>query len=67
MVKSKQGCERQINALIRSYTRDYAGGGLFGFDWVTMRLNSPETYARVRELQNLWHELPFRDGTRLAR
>lgn len=22
---------------------------------------------RVGELQNLWHELPFRDGTRLAR
>ena len=65
--KSKEGCVRQINALLNSYRRDFAGGGSFGYDWATMRLNSPERYERVRELQNLWHELPFKDGTRLPR
>lgn len=65
--KSKQGCARQIDAVLRSYRRDFASGGAFGYDWPTFQLNSPERYARVRELQNLWHELPFRDGTRLAR
>lgn len=65
--KTKQGCERQIAALIRSYIRDFAGGGMFGWDWPTFRLNSPERYERVRALQNLYVELPFRDGTRLPR
>jgi hypothetical protein len=65
--KSKQGCVRQVDAILRSYRRDFAGGGAFGYDWPTFRLNSPDRYERVRALQNLWHELPFRDGTRLAR
>jgi hypothetical protein len=65
--KSKEGCVRQINAILRSYMLDFSGGGAFGYDWPTFRLNSPERYARVRALQNLWHELPFRDGTRLPR
>jgi len=65
--KSKEGCARQIDALIRAYRRDFAGGGAFGFDWPTMRLNSPERYERICALQKLSGELPFRDGTRLAR
>jgi hypothetical protein len=65
--KSKQGCQRQIDAILRSYQRDFAGGGAFGFDWPTFRANSPGRYARVRELQKLFVELPFRDGTRLPR
>ena len=65
--KSKEGCARQIDSLINSYRRDFAGGGAFGFDWSTMRLNSPEHYDRIRALQKLAGELPFRDGTRLAR
>ena len=65
--KSKEGCSRQIDALIRRYRRDFAGGGAFGFDWPTMCLNAPATYDRIRALQKLNGELPFRDGTRLAR
>ena len=65
--KSKQGCIRQINALLNSYQRDFSGGGAFGWDWPTFRLNSPERHERVRALQKLHAELPFRDGTRLAR
>ena len=65
--KPKQGCARQIDALIRAYCHDFAGGGSFGWDWPTFRLNDAERYERVRGLQTLWHELPFRDGTRLAR
>ena len=51
--KSKAGCERQIDALLRSYQRDFAGGGAFGFDWPTFRANSPERYERIRALQSL--------------
>ena len=65
--KSKAGCERQIDALLRSYRRDFSGGGTFGYDWSTFRINSPEQYERVRALQKLWLELLFADGTRLAR
>ena len=53
--KSKAGCERQLNALVNQYRKAFAGGGSFGFDWPTMRLNDPENYERARCLQNLWH------------
>jgi len=65
--KSKEGCARQIDALLRAYARDFAGGGAFGWDWPTFRMNDPDRYARVRTLQTLAIELPFRDGTRLPR
>ena len=65
--KTKEGAARQINALLRAYQRDFAGGGSFGWDWPTFRLNSPDLYERVRALQTLAIELPFRDGTRLPR
>ena len=65
--KSKNGCARQINAILNSYRRDFAGGGSFGYDWPTFRVNSPERYERVRALQKLSDDLPFRDGTRLPR
>lgn len=66
-IRTKQGCERRINALLRSYQRDFAGGGAFGWDWPTFRLNSPERYEEVRALQRLYVELPFRDRTHLPR
>ncbi len=65
--KTKNGAARQIDQLINAYRRAFAGGGSFGFDWPTMRLNDPDTYERIRALQKLAVELPFRDGTRLAR
>ena len=65
--KTKAGAERQISALINAYRKNWAGGGSFGFDWPTMRLNDPETYDRIRALQTLAIDLPFKDGTRLPR
>ena len=58
--KSKEGCIRQYNAIINSYRKDFAGGGSFGFDWPTFRINSPERFERVRMLQDLWYDLPYR-------
>jgi hypothetical protein len=58
--KSKEGALRQIDALIRSYRREFAGGGAFGFDWPTLRLNSPERYERIRDLQRAYANLPSR-------
>ena len=65
--KTKAGAVRQIDVLINAYRRNWAGGGSFDFDWATMRLNDPDTYGRIRALQNLYVELPFKDGTRLPR
>jgi hypothetical protein len=49
--KSYRGAMQQIDRLIRRYRRNYAAGGQFGFDWPTMRLNEPELYQRIRDLQ----------------
>ena len=65
--KTKEGCARQIRSVVLSYERDFAGGGAFGYDWPTFRLNSPERYERVRALQKLFGELPWSDGSRLPR
>jgi hypothetical protein len=65
--KSKAGCKRQIDAILNSYRRDFAGGGSFGFDWATMRSNSPARYGRIRELQKLWHDLPANMEARFHR
>lgn len=58
--KTKQGAERQAMALLNKYRRDYAGGGAFGFDWPTLRVNSPDTYTRFQELKALHAALPNR-------
>ena len=58
--KSREGAERQYDALIRAYRRDFAGGGAFGFDWPTFAANAPEQYARARELIRLAKSLPSR-------
>ena len=58
--RTKEGAFRQYNALINAYRRDFAGGGLFGFDWPTFRMNDPERYARVQELRALFPSLPSR-------
>ena len=66
-IKSKQGCERRINALIRAYQINFSGGGAFGWDWPTFKINDPDRFNQVHTLQKLWMELPFRDGSKLPR
>jgi len=58
--KSKEGALRQYDATIRAYRRDFAGGGSFGFDMPTFRLNDPERYARCAELAAMMKTLPSR-------
>lgn len=58
--KSKEGCAKQIDALLAEYRRNFAGGGSFGFDWQTLRMNDPERYERIRALQTLCLGLPRR-------
>jgi hypothetical protein len=58
MPRSKRGAYRQYRALLRAYTRAFAGGGAFGWDWPTMRRNSPETYAKLRALVAVYPQLP---------
>ena len=58
--KTREGADRQYRAILNYYFRDFAGGGAFGWDWPTFRLNSPERYARARELITLARQLPSR-------
>jgi hypothetical protein len=57
-VKSKRGAVRRYRALVNAYRRLYAGGGSFGFDWATLRLNAPETYAEIQALRAAYASLP---------
>lgn len=58
MPKSKRGALRQRNAIIRAYKRAFAGGGSFGFDWPTFRLNWPEGFQRAVQLKLQYPYLP---------
>lgn len=58
MVRTKRGALRRYNAILRSYLRDFADGGMFGFDWPTLRLNSPERYAQLVHLKTIYRSLP---------
>jgi hypothetical protein len=58
MPKSKRGAYRQYCALLRAYKHAFAGGGAFGWDWPTLRLNSPEAYAKLRALIAVYPQLP---------
>lgn len=59
-IRTKQGARRCYNALLRQYFSDFSGGGAFGWDWRTMRLNVPETYDTLRWLQSIYACLPSR-------
>ncbi len=58
MPKTKRGADRCYDTVMRAYRRTYAGGGIFGFDWPTFRLNAPEAFAFVREMQRAYDRLP---------
>ena len=58
--KSKEGALRQYDANLNAYRRDFAGGGSFGFDWPTMRLNAPDRFERAQKLAALFKTLPSR-------
>ena len=59
--KSAAGAQRQYNAIVRAYQRDFADGGAFGFDWPTFHANSPERAARARHLLDLYRELSAKE------
>jgi hypothetical protein len=58
--KTREGALRQFYAVIASYKRDFGGGGSFGWDWPTFRLNCPDRCNRARELLTLAKTLPAR-------
>ena len=58
MPKSRRGAMRQYNALMSAYKRAFAGGGTFGWDHRTMRLNDSETYAKLQALRAVYSQLP---------
>lgn len=56
--RTKQGAERQAQALIRKWRRNLAGGLSFGLDWPTVAAAFPDDYARFQELKALYKTLP---------
>jgi hypothetical protein len=62
-IRSKEGAARVYATTLRRYMRDHAGGGMFGYDWRTLRINSPETYTRLCKLAILAKTLPSRFRT----
>lgn len=59
-IRTKEGALRAYDTTLRRYMRENAGGGQYGYDWPTMRVQAPETYARLRELIALARTLPSR-------
>lgn len=56
--KSQRGCMRQYRMILNACRRDMAGGLTFGMDWPTLRATFPERYARLKELENMYKDLP---------
>jgi hypothetical protein len=56
--RSRRGAFRRYRAVYRAYARAYDGGGMFGMDWPTLRLNEPEAYAYLQALSALARHLP---------
>lgn len=58
MPKTKRGAWRQYDAIWNAYRRAYAGGGMFGFDWPTFRVNWPEAYDHIQKMKEAFPSLP---------
>jgi hypothetical protein len=56
--RSKRGANQRYGAVIRAYKRAFAGGGAFGWDWPTLRLNWPEAHAYLQCLKDIYYKLP---------
>jgi hypothetical protein len=56
--KTKRGAIRQRDSIISAYKRTYAGGGAFGYDWPTFRVQAPDAYAHLKHMQTLFASLP---------
>ena len=52
--RTVQGAVRQYNAALRAYQTRFAGGGAFGWDWPTLRMNCTETYDFLTALRATW-------------
>ena len=58
MPKTKRGAVKQYWAILRAYRRTYDGGGMFGYDWPTFRLNAPEAFAHIAAIRDNFRALP---------
>lgn len=56
--RTQRGADRQYNAILRAYIASQDGGGAFGYDWPTFRLNWPEGAQRAADLITLRRKLP---------
>jgi hypothetical protein len=65
--RTPAGCDRQYRAVFNAYTRAFAGGGAFGYDWPTLRINWPEGYAKLQELEAWYRAWKLRASLRRIR
>ncbi len=56
--RTRRGCRRQYDSIVRACRRDLAGGLSFGMDWPTIRATFPERYQRIGELRAMYRSLP---------
>jgi len=57
-VRTRRGADRRYRSVINSYKRAFAGGGAFGFDVPTLRLNDEASYLEIRALASIIDHLP---------
>ena len=57
-VRSKRGCIKRYNVIIRQCLSDGKGGLKFGMDMPTLNVLWPERYQEIKELQKLYKTLP---------
>lgn len=56
--RSKRGANLRYSAVLRAYKTAFAGGGAFGWDWPTLRLNWPDGFSYLQRLKAIYYRLP---------
>lgn len=56
--RTKRGANRQYSAILRAYRTAFNGGGSFGWDWPTLRLNWPKGFVKLQSLKSIYYNLP---------
>lgn len=56
IVRNYADAMKRYNKIFTQYQLDYAGGGQFGFDWPTIKLNRPETYWELKKMLEIMRD-----------
>lgn len=65
--KTAAGAIRRYGALLRDYERRFAGGGMFGSDWPTLKMNDEALYHELKALLELHKRLTTEPAARVTK